>query len=102
MGEGEIDVNFNSKVSFQFHTHAHTCAVWFPHPIFSLVTLSLPLRTPSLYSSPSYFHDLLFFLNDTFFLIRVAGMNMGGRLFIEQEQLDTSEDYHFSFHGSHY
>lgn len=29
-------------------------------------------------------------------------MSIGGRLFIEQEQLDTSEDYHFSFHGSHY
>ena len=29
-------------------------------------------------------------------------MSISGRLFIEQEQLDTSDDYHFSFHGSHY
>lgn len=58
--------------------------------------------------SPSHSEPLLFtvpppifmtyFFNDTFYLIRVAGMSMGGRLFIEQEQLDTSEDYHFSFH----
>lgn len=83
MGKREIDVNFNSKVLFHSFTHTHTHVLYGPLTQYSLLSPSFSHIEPLLFTvPPPSFMTLK--KNDTFYLIRVAGMSMGGRLFIEQ------------------